>query len=320
MLFYEGTDAVGMPSIGLVTSAEPEFTSPVIDRDLLFAPTLTTLWEFGAADPTVIVDKRASENPDIPSALTPSKRYKMWFEALSGPMGGISTIVYSEFVDDGTTAGWSTPVAVTGLDDALASVSFDAVRIVDPAVVFENPTGNASDRFLMWFEAVRSDGSSVIGFADSLDGKAWTVRDGAGQSGVLAAPLLLPRTGTIDGGGLSSPGAALEKDADGNVLRYHLWYEAQLDLGTSDTTIGYARSTDLQFWERFSLAVLEPSSDSIVPLPFDSDDLKHPTALLVDAPDPGDDGPFLLWYAADEEDVGNTGVSTPNRIGYAHGN
>lgn len=319
MLFYEGTDAVGMPSIGLLTSAEPEFSSPVIDRDLVFAPTVTTLWEFGAADPTVIVDKRASENPEIPSAVTPSKRYKMWFEALSGPLGGTSTIVYSEFVDDGTTTGWSTPVAVTGLADALASVSFDAVRIVDPTVVLVNPTDLADDRFLMWFEAVRSDGSSVIGFADSLDGIAWTVRDAANQSGVLASPLLLPRAGTIDGGSLSSPGAALEVDADGNVLRYHLWYEAQLDLGTNDTTIGYARSTDLQFWERFSLAVLEPSSDSIVPLPFDSDDLKHPTALLVEAPDPGDDGPFLLWYAADEEDVGNTGAPTPNRIGYAHG-
>ena len=328
LLFYEGTDVTGMPSIGLVTSNKPDFSSPVIDREQVFAPGPPgTPWEFGATDPSVLLDQRAAEN--IPGS---ERRYKMWFEALSGTAGEISTIVYCDSADGST---WSTPVAVTGLDDALASVSFNAGsngRIVDPVVVLENPDGGI-ERFLMWFEVVRQDPipappapqvlpdarSSVIGFAESLDGIAWTVRDAAGSSGVLAAPLLLPRAGSIDGGGLSAPGVALEIDSLGNVLRYHLWYEAQRDLGTNDTTIGYARSTDLQFWERFSLAVLEPSSDSIVPLPFDSDDLKQPTALIEEVVEFGDDGPFLLWYGADEEDLGNLGIPTPNRIGYAHG-
>ena len=147
--------------------------------------------------------------------------------------------------------------------------AFGAPRVADPSVVV------VDGEYRMWFEA-----SDAIGYATSTDGIAWTVH---------------------------APSILFDPDAPA-AWRWTLWYEASDQLASTENTIGVARSENGLTWTRLDLPVLSPSSDSIVPLPFDSGDLEHPFAAI----DP--DGDVLLWYTGDGE-----GNATPNRIGLARG-
>jgi len=191
--------------------------------------------------------------------------------------------------------------------------SFARVRMADPTVLFD---GN---RYRMWFEAIdtgagTSDGPGTLGYAESLNGVHWEVRDAAGAVGPAAGPVFGPGSpGGFDAYGVNAPSVVVLADA-ASAEPFLLWYEAADVPGSTENTIGFATSSDGVTWRRFAEPVLRPSSDLLVPLPFDSGDLEHPSAWIDPDVPPTQAGHFLLWYAADSEASGSQ-----NAIGLAKG-
>ncbi|MFQ5653665.1 MAG: hypothetical protein ACE5GW_02910, partial [Planctomycetota bacterium] len=303
LLFYEATDGAAVNRIGIVSSDEEDFATLTVGRTLAFplgGP--GSGYNFGATDPTVVVDKRAAENP--PNA---NRRYKMWFEGRSGVNGQTSTIIYCTSQNAVT---WANFTICTGLDP---NFGFNELRVADPSVLLDR---DDNDTLKMWFEVVAPDGHGEIGYAESGNGVGWTIMDAAGNSGGAAGPVLTPgAAGGFDAFGVNAPSVILDESIPvGAAGRFLLWYEAGNTFPNTENTIGFASSSNGLSWGRETLPVLRPSSDLSIPLPFDSGDLEHPMALI----DPGlpatQDGHFRLWYTGD----GENGAS-PNRIGFATG-
>lgn len=301
LLYYEATNGGGTSQIGVVTSDEEDFLTFTIGRTLVIGTGGGgSGFDVGATDPTVVVDKRASQNP--------AQRYKMWFEGRSGAGGAVSRIIYAESADGVT---WGSFSICTGLD-----ATFGSLRVADPSVVLDD------DTFKMWFEAVNSgdgsggDGPGRFGYAESANGITWQIRDAAGNTGPAAGPVFfIGAAESFDGYSVNSPSVLLDETvAVGVVGRFKLWYEAGDQAADTTNTIGYAVSADGRSWSDPQLPVLRPSSDSIVPLPFDSGDLEHPSAVIIDTIPNDVTGHFLLYYTGD----GENGAS-PNRIGLALG-
>ncbi len=295
MLYYEATDALGVSTIGLVTSNEEDLRpivgarAQVIGRGAASSP-----YSFAATDPTVVVDSRASSAP---------LRYKMWFEGRSGSMGETSTIVYCTSTDGVT---WSSFTSCMGLN-----ASFGQVRTADPTVILEG------DTFKMWFEAINSvGGGSFIGYAESVNGVTWTIKDAAGNSGAAAGPVFLPSgIAGFDAYSVGAPCVVLDASFPSNTVgRYKLWYEAGDKPVDVQNVLGYATSVNGLVWSRATLPILTPSSDVTRPQSFDTGDLEHPTAVLMPGIPVGVEGHFLLWYTGDGE-----ANASPNRIGLAKG-
>ena len=308
MLFYEGKDGVGNISIGLITSNEEDFPTLTVDRTQVMngasMPDLnvngTLIAPAGAADPTVLLDTSFAPGVD--------GRYTMWFEGLYG-VAGLTSAILRTTSGDGVT--WGNPVFCTGLEPG---ASFgNVVRVVDPSV---ERTISPTAPLQMAFEAERNDLSSVIGMAVSSDGIAWTIDDGV-LTGAAASPVFTGGPGTFDDFAVQAPSIAREVDTSGNLIEWHLFYEAlrvspAID---NDSVIGYATSLDGFSWSGFFTPVLDPSSDLVAPPLFDSDDLKHPSVML---PEPEPMGPrFLLYYVGDPEVPLIT--DEVNRIGLADG-
>jgi len=295
LVYYEA-DGPQATTIGLVTSSEEDLIPLGLGRTQVVplgpggGP-----YDFASTDPSVIVDKRTGEE---------TRRYKMWFEGRSGVRGQTSTIMFGAS-DDGLT--WPTFVPCTGL-----SPSFGQVRVADPTVLFDGL------KYRMWFEAIASsvggiDGAAVIGYAESNDGIAWVIKDAAGNTAAAAGPVFLPAGGSgFDSYSVGSPSVVM--DIADAVAPWKMWYEAGDQAGDVQNTFGYATSPDGSSWSRATKPIIRPSSDTRVPLPFDSGDLEHPCAV-IDASVPAElKGHFLLWYTGDAE-----GSATPNRIGFAAG-
>ncbi len=324
MMFYEALDGVGTISIGLVTSNEEDFQTTVgatvISRQRVINPAVDdaglNAFNVHATDPTVIVDRRAG--------TPPGERYKMWFEGRSGGGGTTSKIVYCE---SGNGINWTNFTVCNGLNPG-TNVSFGS-RVADPTVILDqNPAG---DMYRMWFEAVdeTGDGSSRIGYAESLGGTTWIVSDGAATSGAASAVIFPGFGGAFTNFSVGSPSVVLMEDASDNNLIFHLWYTAgdvPTASGTEDT-IGYATSANGLTWLRegtanpFNLPVLKPTSDSVADptgggFVWDSGDVRQPSAYIDDNNTPGTiaDDAYHLWWAADIE---NGGPNSPNSIGYA---
>ena len=297
MLFYEALDAAGSNTIGLVTSNEEDFVSLTIDRtQVIGLGGANSGYETGVTDPTVIVDKRLTEV---------TRRYKMWFE---GRNGTVSTIIFATSVDGLNWTGFTPCIGLTP--------SFGQVRVADPTVVLEDST------YKMWFEAIKNtfsgkDGPGVIGYAESTDGIAWTIKDAAGNSGNAAGPVFSEGiSGQFDGYSVNAPSVLIDTSFAPNMPgRYKLWYEAGDNGADIQNTIGYATSADGLDWNRATLPVIRPSSDLKIPLPFDSGDLEHPVAAIIYSIPENVEGHFLLWYTGDGE-----GGASPNRIGLVKGN
>jgi len=293
LLYYEADGTAGTV-IGVVTSSEEDFQPLAIVRTLAVgAGPGGGPYAAGATDPTVLVDKRAGEE---------TRRYKMWFEGRGGAGGQTSTIMYGTSADGIT---WSTFTACAGL-----AASFASVRVADPAVVLDGGT------FRMWFEGIDAstadgDGPGVIGYAESVDGVAWVVRDAAGRTGAAAQPVFAPSANPFDAYSVNAPSVV---HVPGAAAPFRLWYEAGDKAVDVQNTIGYATSPDGLTWARSTLPVLAPSSDLTLPLPFDSGDLEHPSAVIDTSLPEIMDGHFLLWYSGDPE-----GNVAPNRIGLATG-
>ncbi|MDH4036162.1 MAG: hypothetical protein OEX18_13005 [Candidatus Krumholzibacteria bacterium] len=293
LLYYEAVGTQGTV-IGLVSSAEEDLLPLTIGRTLVVgtgAP--ASGYSFAATDPTVLVDKRPAEA---------AERYKMWFEGRSGTTGQTSTILYGTSADGVT---WSSFTPCTGLTAAFASV-----RVADPCVILQG------DTYKMWFEAINTtngadDGPGRIGYAESADGIAWVIEDAAGNTGPSAGPVFSPGSAAFDAYSVNAPSVVHDPAAS---PAFHMWYEAGDQAGDVLNTIGYATSSNGLTWSRASLPVLAPSSDLLVPLPFDSGDLEHPAASIDASIPAGTEGHFLLWYTGDSE-----GSATPNRIGLAKG-
>jgi len=324
MMWYEAEDASGARGIGFVTATEEEF--PVggggLSRRPVILPTDSTavgaLYEDGATDPTVVLDRRPLAQPNA--------RYKMWFEGRSGTNGATSNIIYCE---SGDGENWTNFVVCTGLDPG-TNVSFGD-RVGDPCVVLDQ--SNGGDRYQMWFEAVdeSGDGSSRIGYADATTPVAWTVRDGGvGVSAGAVAVFVPTMGGPFTAFSVGAPTVVLVEDAFDQNIAYHLWYTAgdvATAAGTEDS-IGYATSADgrSSWFPEGSLTpqglpVLAPTSDSILDpssggFEWDSGDVRQPAAWIdTDLPETIE-GAFLLWYAGDIE---NGGANAANRIGLAKG-
>jgi hypothetical protein len=300
LLYYEALDGSERTTIGLVTSDEEDFAILTVNRtQVVGLGTNGSPYEFGATDPTVVVDDRPAEV---------SRRYKMWFEGRGGANGASSTIVHATSPDGVNWTGFS---ACTGL-----SPSFGSVRVADPTVALDG------DVFRMWIEAVNSsigvgaDGPGVIGYAESTDGVAWIVSDAAGNTDTAATPVFGPGpSGRFDAYSVNAPSVVIDESvASGVNGRFKLWYEAGDKANDVQNTIGYATSPNGLQWNRLALPILAPSSDLTVPLPFDSGDLEHPAAALISSIAPSVEGHFLLWYTGDGE-----GGASPNRIGLASG-
>lgn len=296
MLYYEAEDAGRTNTIGLVTSNEEDLAVLTINRtQVIGLGGSGSGYETGATDPSVIVDKRLAET---------TRRYKIWFE---GRNGSTSTIIYATSADGLAWTGFS---KCTGL-----TPTFGSVRVADPTVLLDGTT------YKMWFEAVNStnggkDGAGSFGYAESTDGVAWTIKDAAGNSGSAAGAVYTPGiSGQFDGYSVNSPTVLIDTTyREGSLGRYKLWYEAGNSSPDTENSIGYATSGDGLTWSRASLPVLNPSSDNKTPLPFDSGDLEHPTALINYKIAPNLEGHFLLWYTGDGEEG-----ASPNRIGLVKG-
>lgn len=296
MLFYEAQDAGGTNTIGLVTSNEEDFALLIVGRTrVIDLGPPGSGYETGATDPTVVIDTRPTEV---------TRRCKIWFE---GRNGSASTIIYATSVDG---LAWTGFTPCTGL-----APTFGQIRVADPSVVLDGST------YKMWFEAINStrsgrDGAAVIGYAESSDGIAWTIKDAAGNSGNAAGPVFVQGNGNqFDAYSVNAPSVMIDTLlGPGASERYKLWYEAA-DLSTDvQNTIGYATSSDGLSWSRATLPILVPSSDNKVPLPFDSGDLEHPTVAIIPTIPSNVEGHFLLWYTGDGE-----GGASPNRIGLVKG-
>jgi len=296
MLFYEASDLSGTNTVGLVTSTEEDFSVHIIGRTQVIglgAP--GSGYETGATDPTVVVDIRLTET---------ARRYKIWFE---GRNGSTSTIIYATSSDGITWTGFT---KCTGL-----TPSFGGVRVADPSVLLDSIT------YKMWFEAINStsggrDGAGVIGYAESTDGIAWTIKDASGNSGSTAGPIFSPDAASpFNAYSVNAPSVLIDTSITPGVNgRFKLWYEAGNSPAATENTIGYATSSDGLTWLRSTLPILIPSSDLKVPLPFDSGDLEHPTVAIVYTIPVNIEGHFLLWYTGDGE-----GGASPNRIGLVKG-
>ncbi|MGE3165174.1 MAG: hypothetical protein AB7O52_09740 [Planctomycetota bacterium] len=290
LLYYEATSAGGVNTIGVVTSDEEDFavlTTPRTQAVALGAP--GSGFDVGATDPCVVVDKSVALN-------TPG-RYHMWFEGRSGAGGMTSTIIHAT---SGNGVTWSNFTQCTGLTAAFASV-----RVADPWVILD------AGLFRLWFEAVNTtvggaDGPSVIGYAESGNGTNWTVD--ANTVFVTGA------AGRFDAYSVGSPCVTLDENvAAGSATRYRLWYEAADSPTATQSTIGLANSANGLVWSNPVLPIALPSSDAIVPLPFDSGDLEHPAAsIILDSTTM--QKVYLLYYTGDGEN--NT---SPNRIGLRRG-
>ncbi|MCA8959857.1 MAG: hypothetical protein KDC38_05065 [Planctomycetes bacterium] len=294
LLYYEASDASGNSTIGVVSSDEEDFATLTISGvQVVPLGGVGSGYDFGATDPSVVVDT------SVPFGTV--GRYRMWFEGRSGTGGIVSQIVTASS-GDGVT--WSGFTLCSGL-----VANFAATRVADPCVVRDGAT------FRMWFEGI--DGSSsVIGYAESADGFAWTVRDAAGTTGATADPVFIEGSaGSFDAAGVHAPAVVRDPSVTpGSPGAWLLFYEASDTLAATENTLGVASSSDGLTWSDPTLPVLRPSSDSIVPLPFDSGDLEHPSVRIDPGVPVSEQGFILLYYTGD----GENGV-TPNRIGLARG-
>lgn len=301
LLYYQAMSTGGVSTIGVVSSDEEEFDMFTVGRtQAIGLGAAGSGYSGGATNPTVWLDE------SVPFGM--DGRYHIWFEGRSGPGGGTSTIIHATS-ENGVT--WANFTSCTGLVP-----SFGTVRVADPTVVYDG------DRFKMWFEAINTtaagggDGPGSIGYAESLGGIAWLVRDGAGNTGAFAGPVYVRgAAAAFDGDSVNAPSVVLDASfAPGVNGRFQMWYQAEDGGNSVENTIGFATSPDGLTWSNPQAPVARPSADNIMPLPFDSGDLQHPAAVINHAIPPGSLGHYLLYYAADSE--GNT---TPNRIGLRKG-
>jgi len=274
LVFYEADGPQGT-TIGLVTSPEEDLVPMSQNRtQVVSLGSSGSPFAFAATDPTVIVDKRAGEE---------TRRYKMWFEGRGGSGGQVSTIMYGT---SSNGVAWSTFVPCIGL-----TPSFGQVRVADPTVLFDG------SKYRMWFEAIASSTAGIDG----------------SNSGSEAIAIFQPSSGSeFDAYSVGSP--SVVQDPSDSVAPWKMWYEAGNQAGDVQNTIGYATSQNGLIWVRATKPVIRPSSDSRIPLPFDSGDLEHPSAYIDTSVPPELEGHFLLWYTGDAE-----GSATPNRIGFAKG-
>lgn len=293
LLFYEASDAAGTARIAVVGSTNPEFSSISVPRTLVIdlgGP--GSGFDAGATDPTIVLAPAGS-----------AYRYRIWFEGRSGSSGETSQII-TAVSDDALS--WRDFTVCGGLDGA-----FGAARIADPSVVVDGAT------YRMWFEANGgSSGQGAIGHATSDDGLTWTIRDASGNTGMGAGPVLSARGGAgFDAVGVHAPSVAFDPpSATIAGGRWTLWYEASDNLSSTENTIGVAYSADGMNWSRLDAPALAPSSDSLVPLPFDSGDIEHPMVVIDTSVNHTVRGRYLLYYTGDGE-----ANSSPNRIGLAYG-
>lgn len=313
LLYYAAKDADGNGSIGLVTSPTPDFLEEVAERRAVVSPddraALAVGYDRGALRPTVLLDPR----PAAPLGA----RYRMWFEGRSGVGGSLARIVTCESIDGVTWVGHR---VCTGLTPGV-HVSFGE-RVAAPMVVLDrDPSG---DRFRMWFQTVRADGSSSIGHADSTYGVRWMVRDGVGRVSGQAVPSLGPGFGgRFTTAGVGAPSVVLEEDPrTGRNVQFHLWYSGALELpeGRTEHAIGYATSRDGLTWTAegsafpLFLPVLVPSPPGIAA--WDTGGVRAPSAWIDPTVSPKAEGAFLLWFAGRGRSSTTDG---PHRIGVASG-
>lgn len=300
LLYYEATAANGDVTIGVVTSDEEDFATLTVGRtQAVSLGGATTAFDKGVTDPTVIVDKSVT--------FGTSGRYLIWFEGRSGADGSVSTIITAESADGLT---WTNFMECTGL-----APTFAPVRVADPVVVLDGTL------YKMWYEAIATtsgsaDGPAVIGYAESTDGVDWTLVDAAGNIDFFADSVFgLGAVGNFDGAGVGAPAVMIDELLPiGHPQRFRMWYEAADSLADPQSTIGYATSADGANFTNPLLPQLVPSSDSIVPLPFDSGDIEHPAIAIDSSLGKTDVGYYLMYYTGD----GENGTS-PNRIGLRRG-
>lgn len=301
LMYYEATAANGDTTIGVISSDEEDFSTLTVGRTQAVAlGAAMSGYEGAATDPTVLVDK------SVPFGM--AGRYHMWFEGRSGAGNSVSTIIHATSADGVT---WSNFMSCMGLNPA-----YGMVRVADPTVIDDGGT------FRMWFEAINTlsmgggDGPGVIGTAESMDGIVWVVTDANGNMGAAAASIFgVGDAGSFDAFSVGAPTVVLDETvAVATAGRYKLWYEAGDTESDTQNTIGYATSADGLTWSNPQLPLLVPSSDSLMPLPFDSGDLEHPAAVLVESIAANQIGRYLLYHTGD----GENGAS-PNRIGLRRG-
>lgn len=199
--------------------------------------------------------------------------YKMWYSGYNGSVwGGFGYATSSDGII--WTKYSTTPIFGLG-----AAGKFDAVHVLDPAVINDNGT------YKMWYSGYSATlGWNGIGYATSPDGITWT-RQNSGNA-VL---------------GLNTNPAAFDKTAiyGSSIIKvgsiYHMWYTGQSTLGK----IGYATSSDGITWNKYSInAVLVGTVGK-----FDSSQVFYPNVVF-------DGTNFNMFY------VGHNGTIWGG-IGYA---
>ena len=321
MLFYEATAGDGVNSIGLISSDEYDFSTPIIDRTQVLQASDLPQVEFiqtgeledavAVSDPSVIVDRSIA--PET------AGRYRMWVEGVYGSAANLSAILTCSSADG---VNWTPPQLCEGF--TLGPQFGNVIRVVDADVVY---VGEAGEFARMIFEVTRSDQTSVFGMATCNDptGINWTVTDGV-YIETEAAPVFSGGPGDFDSGSVRSPGLGIERDEiTGAIFKWHLFYEGKpADFVTNnDSVIGYSNSVDGYSWSGYAVPVITPTSDILQPSAFDTDDVKHPDIYLRFSDDPNMDpsdlsyppdlNRWVLYYSGDPENV--PVAEEVNRIG-----
>ena len=149
--------------------------------------------------------------------------YYMWYTGV--PEDRYAQRIFLATSTDGKT--WTR--AGDAVLDLGKAGTYDARQASRPWVVYDK--ANAVAPFRMWYSAEGASGS-VIGYATSKDGMAWT------KGGKVLAP---GSAGAIDAGGVSQPSVLIENGI------YKMWYTAA---GGGTTRIAYATSKDGKSWSK----------------------------------------------------------------------
>jgi hypothetical protein len=236
-----------------------------------------TEWTNKAGNPVVTLP----EGSDYygPSVAVKAGKYHMFLTRKSG-----STEVTDHLAsDDGLAWGARDTVVLKASGDA---ARFDQKKVGQPAIVV------SGDTLKMWYWGA-GPGVGSIGYAWSLDGKAWTKVDGPNSN-----------KSVYD---VSGDGGAATAIASPSVIKdgagYKMWY-ARLTVAGANImySIGHATSPDGMAWThvagaRTGGAVLERYADGS----FDSVGVYFPSVVK-------DGDVYKMWYSGQGEDGG---------IGYA---
>lgn len=239
----------------------------ILFTSVLFAQ---TEWTKNEGNPVLTWNPSESwENYSVgyPCVLFDGTGYKMWYSG----MGSKSQIGYAQSPDGVAWEKYNdNPVLKAG-----QLFQWDQMGVKTPVVLFDGAM------YKMWYAGYKTNNSSAIGYATSLDGITWTKYENN--------PVLVP--GSVDSWDYYFLNLG-DVIFDGTI--YKMWYDAQ----NSVNGIGYAESSDGINWQKYGgNPIMKPGESGT----WDDRWIHSPDIMLI-----GDT--YHMWYS---------GMGSESQIGYA---